>query len=228
MPCTAKKFECKRDAQSASGYPDIDVALTTRELGRMIERAGIEFTDLPDEEFDSPLGDSTGAGAIFGATGGVMEAALRTAAETLTGKSCDNLDLRRSPRNQGHKGSHIQHRRHGSPRRRRERPCQRKAAARGRQGRQEAKYHFIEIMACPGGCVNGGGQPTQPASVRNSVDLKKLRAQVLYNEDKDFPLRKSHENPAVKKLYAEYLGKPGSREAHRVLHTQYEARKQYN
>lgn len=227
MPCTAKKFECKRDDQNASGYPDIDVALTTRELGRMIERAGIEFTDLPDEEFDAPLGASTGAGAIFGATGGVMEAALRTAAETLTGKPCENLDFVEVRGTDGIKeavyniaGIEV-----------------RVGVANGLANAKQllenvkagkSKYHFVEIMACPGGCVNGGGQPTQPASVRNSVDLKKLRAQVLYDEDKNFPLRKSHENPTVKQLYAEYLGKPGSREAHRVLHTRYTARKQYN
>jgi NADP-reducing hydrogenase subunit HndD len=226
MPCTAKKFECRRDGQSASGYPDIDVALTTRELGRMIQRAGLDFTTLPDEEFDQPLGASTGAGTIFGATGGVMEAALRTAAETLTGKPVDNLDYVEVRGTQGVKeavyniaGMEV-----------------RVGVASGLANARrlldnvkagKANYHFIEIMACPGGCVNGGGQPTQPASVRNTVDLKKLRAEVLYNEDKNLPLRKSHENPVIKTLYSEYLGKPGSREAHRVLHTHFETRSKY-
>jgi NADP-reducing hydrogenase subunit HndD len=226
MPCTAKKFEARRDGQSASGYPDIDVAITTRELGRMIERAGLDFVNLPNEEFDLPLGASTGAGAIFGATGGVMEAALRTAAETLTGKPIDKLEFEEVRGTLGIKeavykiaGLEL-----------------RVAVASGltnakrlledvKAGR--ANYHFIEIMACPGGCVNGGGQPTQSASVRNTVDLKTVRAAALYAEDKNLPLRKSHENPTVKELYADYLEKPGSHEAHKVLHTHYVARKKY-
>lgn len=226
MPCTAKKFESRRDGQSASGYPDIDVAITTRELGRMIERAGLKFEDLPDEEFDQPLGASTGAGAIFGATGGVMEAALRTAAETLTGKELEKVDFEGVRGTLGIKEAKYKI---GD--------LELKVAVTSglsnakrllekvRKG--EADYQFIEVMACPGGCVNGGGQPTQPASVRNFIDLKAVRGAVLYNEDKNLPLRKSHENPTIKELYREYLGEPGSHRAHEVLHTQYTAREKY-
>lgn len=226
MPCTAKKFEARRENQAASGYPDIDVAITTRELGRMIERAGLKFTELPDEEFDLPLGASTGAGAIFGATGGVMEAALRTAAETISGKPLEKLEfgdvrgqkgIKEAAYKVGDLELHV-------------------AVASGLANAKllidnvksgKAKYDFIEIMACPGGCVNGGGQPTQPANVRNTVDLRAIRGAALYEEDKNLPLRKSHENPSVKALYDEYLGKPGSPLSHSVLHTKYVARTRY-
>ncbi len=227
MPCTAKKFECGRDDQSASGYPDVDYALTTRELGRMIETAGIAFNALPDEEFDNPLGEGTGAGVIFGATGGVMEAALRTAVETLTGEELKNLEFTEVRGTEGLKeatytvaGMDIK-------------VC----AASGLKNAQTvmekikngtADYHFVEIMACPGGCVNGGGQPVQPASVHNFVDLKGLRAAALYEADKNLPLRKSHESEAVKTVYAEYFEKPGSHIAHEVLHTHYVKRGKYN
>jgi len=226
MPCTAKKFESGREGQSASGYPDIDVALTTRELSRMIERAGIKFTELPDEEFDLPLGASTGAGAIFGATGGVMEAALRTAAETITGKPLEKLEFNEVRGTAGIKEATYKI---GD--------LELKVAVTSglsnakrlldRIKAGKADYQFIEVMACPGGCVNGGGQPTQPASVRNTVDLKGIRGAALYQEDAGLPLRKSHDNPSVKALYDEYLGKPGSSEAHHVLHTHYVARKKY-
>jgi len=226
MPCTAKKFEAKREGQSASGYPDIDVAITTRELGRMIERAGIDFVNLPSEKFDQPLGASTGAGVIFGATGGVMEAALRTAAETLLGKPLEKLDFEDMRGTSGlkehtYKIGDLE---------------LRVAVTSGLSNAKrllenikagKAKYDFIEVMACPGGCVNGGGQPTQPASVRNNVDLKAARAAALYEEDKNLPLRKSHENPSVIELYKDFLDKPGSHKAHEVLHTHYVARKQY-
>lgn len=226
MPCTAKKFETTREGQSASGYPDIDVALTTRELGRMIDRAGIKFTDLPDEEFDLPLGASTGAAVIFGATGGVMEAALRTAAETITGKTLDKVEFAEV---RGTKGIKEATYKVGDLE-------LKVAVASGLVNAKkllekikngEADYQFVEMMACPGGCVNGGGQPTQPASVRNTVDLRASRAAAIYEEDKNMPLRKSHENPTVKALYEEFLGKPGSEEAHHVLHTHYVARKKY-
>ncbi len=226
MPCTAKKFETGREGQSASGYPDIDVALTTRELSRMINRSGINFTELPDEEFDTPLGASTGAGAIFGATGGVMEAALRTAAETITGKPLEKVEFNDVRGTAGIKEATYKI---GD--------LELKVAV--TSGLSNAKrllndikagkanYQFVEVMACPGGCVNGGGQPTQPASIRNNVDLKGIRGAALYQEDAGLPLRKSHENPSVKALYDEYLGKPGSLEAHHVLHTHYTARKKY-
>ena len=222
MPCTAKKFERGRDDQSAAGVPDIDAVLTTRELARMIKRAGLMFDLLPEEDFDAPLGISTGAGAIFGATGGVMEAALRTAVETLTdskleGQALDFTEVR------GTKGIKEATYKVGDL-------DVRVAVASGLANARElldsiragkAHYDFVEIMACPGGCVNGGGQPIQPASVRNGTDIKALRAKVLYDEDKNLPLRKSHENPVIQELYRTYLEKPGSHKAHEILHTRY-------
>ncbi len=225
MPCTAKKFEIGREGMSAAGggIPDVDLSITTRELGRMIERAGIRFAELPDEEFDPALGESTGAATIFGATGGVMEAALRTAVELVTGENMGAVDYREVRGTQGIKeasydvgGLHLN-------------VCVAsgltncdavlKAVQSG-----EKHYDFIEFMACPGGCVNGGGQPTQPASVRNFTDLKALRAAALYGEDAGKAVRKSHENPLLKKVYAEYLGEPGGEKAHHILHTHYTAR----
>ena len=226
MPCTAKKFETKRDDQAASGYPDVDYSLTTRELGRMIESAGIYFKHLPDEEFDNPLGDSTGASVIFGATGGVMEAALRTAVEKLSGEELKSLDFTEVRGTDGIKeasytvnGMEVK-------------VCVVSGLANANTIMEKVKngtadYHFIEIMGCPGGCVNGGGQPIQHAVVRNFVDLRARRAAALYEADKDMPLRKSHESEAVKRLYAEFLGEPGSHKAHEVLHTSYVARPKY-
>ena len=226
MPCTAKKFETKRENQSASGYPDVDYSLTTRELGRMIESAGIFFKHLPDEEFDNPLGDSTGAAVIFGAPGGVMEAALRTAVEKLSGEELKSLDFTEVRGTEGIKeasytvnGMEIK-------------VCVVSGLANANTIMEKVKngtadYHFIEIMGCPGGCVNGGGQPIQHAVVRNFVDLRARRAAALYEADKDMPLRKSHESEAVKRLYAEFLGEPGSHKAHEVLHTSYVARPKY-
>ena len=226
MPCTAKKFETKRDDQAASGYPDVDYSLTTRELGRMIESAGIYFKHLPDEEFDNPLGDSTGAAVIFGATGGVMEAALRTAVEKLSGEELKSLDFTEVRGTDGIKeasytvnGMEVK-------------VCVVSGLANANTIMEKVKngtadYHFIEIMGCPGGCVNGGGQPIQHAVVRNFVDLRARRAAALYEADTDMPLRKSHESEAVKRLYAEFLGEPGSHKAHEVLHTSYVARPKY-
>ena len=226
MPCTAKKVETKRDDQAASGYPDVDYSLTTRELGRMIESAGIYFKHLPDEEFDNPLGDSTGAAVIFGATGGVMEAALRTAVEKLSGEELKSLDFTEVRGTDGIKeasytvnGMEVK-------------VCVVSGLANANTIMEKVKngtadYHFIEIMGCPGGCVNGGGQPIQHAVVRNFVDLRARRAAALYEADKDMPLRKSHESEAVKRLYDEFLGEPGSHKAHEVLHTSYVARPKY-
>ena len=227
MPCTAKKFETKRPDQAASGYPDVDIAITTRELARMIESAGIFFKHLPDESFDIPFGESTGAGTIFGATGGVMEAALRTAVETLTGEELPSVDFKEVRGMQAIKeaeydvaGTKIK-----------------VAVASGTKNAKvlldkikdgTADYQFIEIMGCPGGCINGGGQPIQHAVVRNFVDLKARRAAALYDSDAQSKKRKSHENEAVQKLYVEFLGEPGSHKAHEVLHTSYIARKKYN
>lgn len=218
MPCTAKKFEVARDNEDASGYPDCDIALTTRELARMISRAHIYFKDLPDEEFDNPMGESTGAGAIFGATGGVMEAALRTAADVLEGKPVDvKFDEVRGTETVKEAVYHI-----GGM-------DIKVAVTSGLKGAHEImervkngeEFHFIEIMGCPGGCVNGGGQPIQPAVVHSFVDLKTKRAAALYQEDEASTFRKSHDNPVIKKMYEEYLGEPGSHLAHKILHTKY-------
>ena len=227
MPCTAKKFEVGRDDQDAAGVADVDVALTTRELARMIKRAGLDFVNLPDEEFDNPLGDDTGAAVIFGATGGVMEAALRTANDVLTGKDNEALEFHEVRGTDSIKeatyniaGMEVK-----------------VAAVSGiasanyvmsRIKDGTAPWHFVEIMCCPGGCVNGGGQPIQPASVRNFTDLKALRAKALYDQDEAMTLRKSHQSPAVKMVYDEYLGSYGSHKAHEILHTSYTGRKKYN
>lgn len=220
MPCTAKKFEIGRPDQSAAGVPDVDIAITTRELARLIKRLGIEFKRLPDEGFDDPLGESTGAAVIFGATGGVMEAALRTAVEKLTGEELAKVDFEEVRGTEGIKeatynvaGMDVK-----------------VAVASGLSNAKvimdkvragEADYHFIEIMCCPGGCVNGGGQPQVDGDTRNFTDVRALRAKVLYNNDANKQLRKSHENPSIKKLYEEYLGEPGSEKAHHILHTSY-------
>lgn len=220
MPCTAKKFEIGRDDQSAAGVPDVDISITTRELARMIERVGLNFLSLPDEDYDDPLGRSTGAAVIFGATGGVMEAALRTAVETLTGKELPSPDFKEVRGVEGIKEAtyHVA----GLDLN----VAVASGLANARKLLDDVKsgkknYHFIEIMGCPGGCVNGGGQPQQPASVRNFTDIRALRAKALYNIDAEMPLRKSHENPAIKQVYDEYLGKPGSHKAHEILHTTY-------
>ncbi len=226
MPCTAKKFEAVRPELSATGYPDVDVVLTTRELARMIKQAGIDFVNLPDEEFDPFFGDSTGAGAIFGATGGVMEAALRTVYEIVTGKPMENVEINEVRGLEGVKEAEISL---GGM-------TIRAAVAHGTANARallekvksgEKEYHFIEIMACPGGCVNGGGQPIVNAKVRMDVDPRQVRASAIYQEDRNLPLRKSHENPSVKRLYEEYLGQPNSHKAHELLHTHYVPRKKY-
>ena len=226
MPCVAKKFEKTRDGQSASGYPDIDAVLTTRELAKMIKGSGIIFNELKDSEFDAPLGEYSGAGVIFGATGGVMEAALRTAVEKLTGETLEKVDFVDVRGTQGIKeatytvaGKEIS-----------------VAVASGLANAKAlceqvkngtCKYQFIEIMGCPGGCVNGGGQPIQPAYVRRNTDIKALRASVLYDIDAKSKVRKSHENALVTVLYNDFFGKPGSHKAHEVLHTSYVARKKF-
>lgn len=228
MPCTAKKFECARpEMVGVSGMPDVDVVLTTRELARMIKSAGIDFAQLPDSEFDSPLGLSTGAAVIFGATGGVMEAALRTAYEWVSGETLADVDLKAVRGLTGVKeaevslpGTDITLRvavAHGLSN-------ARQLLDKIKQG--EADYHFIEIMACPGGCISGGGQP-RPADVNDFDAVRTARIQGIYRADKDLPLRKSHENPAVKELYDEYLGEVGGERAHHLLHTHYDARGKY-
>ena len=227
MPCTAKKFECGRDDEAGAGYPDVDYVLTTRELGRMIDTAGINFKILPDEECDAPLGQGTGAAVIFGATGGVMEAALRTAAEVITGKELENPEFHDVRGMEGVKEASYKL---GDL-------DVKVAIASGTKNAKvlmdkvkdgTADYTFIEIMGCPGGCINGGGQPVQSATVRNFTDLKALRAAALYENDKNRPHRKSHENEDVKTVYAEYLGEPNSHKAHELLHTSYVARPMFN
>ncbi|MCR4645277.1 MAG: [FeFe] hydrogenase, group A [Oscillospiraceae bacterium] len=220
MPCTAKKFEITRPDECGAGVPDVDYVLTTRELARMIRRAGLKFASLPDEDFDNPLGLSSGAGDIFGATGGVMEAALRTAYCWLSGNNEEVVEFHEVRGTDGIKRSTVNI--NGTE--------IKVAVASGlanartllkRVQSGEEKVDFIEIMACPGGCVNGGGQPQQPASVRNFLDLRSERAKALYGEDAAKTLRLSHLNKDVQALYDEYLEKPGSHKAHELLHTTY-------
>ena len=227
MPCTAKKFERTRENENASGYPDVDAVLTTRELAKMIKNSGILYNELPDGTFDNPLGEFTGAGVIFGATGGVMEAALRTAAEEITGKPLDKVDFKEV---RGIKGiKEASYDLNGVK--------VKVAVASGLTNAKalcekikkgECDYTFVEVMCCPGGCVNGGGQPIQSAFTRRQVDLRAARAKALYDEDSALTIRKSHENPAIRQLYKEFFGEPGSYVAHEILHTSYVDRKHKN
>ena len=226
MPCIAKKFESQREEMENSEMRNVDSVITTRELSRMIKQAHIEFTNLQDTNFDSPMGEATGAAAIFGTTGGVMEAALRTAQDTLTGQDLDKIDFEAVRGGEGIKkatvniaGKEIK-----------------VVAASGLANAQKimeeiksgkADYQFVEIMACPGGCVMGGGQPIRTSKERSSIDIRKLRADCLYSIDEKSTVRKSHENPIVKKIYKDYLEKPGSHKAHELLHTEYQERQQY-
>ena len=226
MPCTAKKFEAARPELSKDGLQDVDIVITTRELARMIKNSGIDFARLPDEDFDSLLGESTGAGVIFGATGGVMEAALRTAYEAVTGKTLENVEFTQVRGLEDIKEATIDLDgvsisvavAHSTG-----------AAARlldmVKSG--EKNYTFIEVMGCPGGCVNGGGQPLVSPEERAFNDPRVLRAKALYDEDEAKTIRKSHENPEIKKIYAEFLGEPNSHKAHELLHTTYTARSKY-
>ena len=220
MPCVAKKFEIMRNDEAAAGLPDVDISITTRELARMIKMAQLNFQRLPEEEFDPAMGVSTGAATIFGATGGVLEAALRTAADVLEGTDHANVEYTEIRGTQGFKeavykvaGMDVK-----------------VAVVSGLNNanellskieKGEAEYHIVEVMCCPGGCVNGGGQPQVHADVRNFEDVKAIRAKALYDNDAAKTIRKSHENPSVQKLYSEYLGRPGSEKAHHVLHTTY-------
>lgn len=226
MPCVAKKFESGRPEMEANKFRDVDAVISTRELANMIKQSGILFNKLPDEKFDNPFEEASGAGVIFGATGGVMEAALRTVVDVLEGKSFDKLDYEAVRGTDGIKeatltvaGKEVK-----------------VAVASGlgnarkllndvRAGK--ADYHFIEVMACPGGCVTGGGQPIVNARVRMDIDIKAKRAAGLYAEDASLPVRKSHENPDIKLLYLDFLEKPGSHKAHELLHTTYTARPKF-
>ncbi len=221
IPCTAKKFEVTRD--ELGHYTD--AALTTRELAKMIKEAGIDFVNLGDGEYDNPFGEATGAGAIFGATGGVMEAALRTAAVKLGGKGAP-LEFKEVRGTQGVKEAVYTV----------GKTTVKVAVASGLGNARkvlesikngEKDYTFVEIMACPGGCINGGGQPYVHDEVRNNIDLKTVRAQALYDYDEERKLRRSHENPAVEVLYKEFFGEPNSHKAHELLHTTYHQRDKY-
>ena len=220
MPCTAKKFEAARPELGHDGLKDVDIVITTRELARMIKNAGINFTRLPDEDFDSLLGESTGAGVIFGATGGVMEAALRTAYEVVTGKTLENVEFDQVRGLEDIKEATIDL--NGTP------ISVAVAHSTGAASKLldmvksgEKNYTFIEVMGCPGGCVTGGGQPIVPARDRMKVDPRVVRAKALYTEDESKAQRKSHKNAAVQKLYEDYLGQPNSHKAHELLHTHY-------
>lgn len=226
MPCVAKKAESEREEMQVNGLRDVDAVLTTREAARMMKEAGIDLANLKDESFDDPMGEATGAGVIFGTTGGVMEAALRTVKEILTGEKLDKIEFEEVRGEKGIKEATIKI---GDK-------DIKIAVANGlgnakkimemiRKG--ECPYHFVEIMACPGGCVMGGGQPICDAKTRATVDVRKLRAEALYKADEGLKIRKSHENPVIKKLYDEYLEKPGSHRAHELLHTTYHARKYF-
>ena len=226
MPCTAKKYEVRREEMRQHGWLPVDVSLTTRELGRMITRAGLLFQNLPDGEFDEMLGVSTGAATIFGASGGVMEAALRTVVEIVTKGEMKPLEFTEVRGMTGIKeasydlpGKTV-------------RVCVTSGLANAKKVLDgvksgEMQYDFIEIMACPGGCINGGGQPIQHADVRNWTDVRSLRAKALYTQDEGMTYRRSHENPIVQQIYKEYLGEPGGHRAHELLHTVYIPQKRY-
>jgi len=220
MPCTAKKFECQRPEMRDSGYQDVDYVLTTRELARMIREAGIDFRNLPEEQYDDPLGESTGAAVIFGATGGVMEAALRTAYELITGKTLPSLDFYDVRGLKGIKEATVDI--EGT----KVRVAVAHSLGHARQLLERVKageqYHFIEIMCCPGGCIGGGGQP-----IPTNTEIREQRIKGIYQADVEMPIRKSHENPSIQALYREFLGKPLSEKSHHLLHTHYTPRGKY-
>ena len=227
MPCIAKKYECSRDEMEVDGIRDVDYVVTTRELARMIKQANIDFCELEDGKFDEPMGEASGAGAIFGTTGGVMEAAIRTAVDTLEGKSMDKLEYTQVRGEKGIKeatlkiaGKDIK-------------VAVASGLANARKIMEQIKdgkcdYHFVEIMACPGGCIMGGGQPIKSSKIRSTVDVAKLRRDALYSIDEKSVVRKSHENPFMIKLYKEFLEKPGSHKAHKYLHTTYTKKEKYD
>ena len=226
MPCSSKKFESQRDEMNVGGHDDVDAVITTRELAMMIKQAGINFTAIEDEQFDDPFGIGSGAGVIFGATGGVMEAALRTVKEIVDGKELDNVEFDAVRGLEGIKEATVKVGDmdvnvavvHGLGN-------ARKVLDSIKAG--EKTYHFIEIMACPGGCVTGGGQPIVDAKTKMDVDVRAERAKALYAEDRSLAVRQSHKNPAITKLYDEYLEKPGSHKAHTLLHTYYTKRDKF-
>ena len=226
MPCIAKKFEANREQMQVNGIKDVDYVITTRELARMIKQAGVDFEKLEESNFDDPMGEATGAAAIFGTTGGVMEAALRTAYEKLTGETLTNVDFEAVRGEEGIKRTTVKI---GDKE-------VKAVVAHGLGNAQiimdeiksgKADYQFVEIMACPGGCIMGGGQPIRSSKERATIDIRKLRADCLYSIDEKSTLRKSHENPVVLKIYDEFLGEVGGHKAHELLHTSYVEREKY-
>ncbi len=228
MPCVAKKFERTRDdMQGVEGLDDVDAVITTRELARMIKQANIEFTEIEDSNFDDPMGEATGAAAIFGVTGGVMEAALRTAKELLEGKTLEKIDFEDVRGEEGIKkavvniaGKDV-------------RVAVVSGLSNARKVMEDLKngnadYDFLEVMSCPGGCILGGGQPIKSSKTRNEVNVYKKRAKSIYTIDEKSTIRKSHENPYLKEAYKEYIGEPGGHVAHQLLHTSYAPREKYN
>lgn len=233
MPCTAKKYEADRPEMYDSGYKDVDYVLTNRELGKMVKESGMNIMELEDSKYDSLMGDSTGAAVIFGVTGGVMEAAIRTAYELVTGREVpfENLNITPARGMEGVKEAELKIEGTVEEWNFLEGAVLKVAIAHGLNNAKilmdkiragEADYHFIEIMACPGGCIGGGGQP-----IPTSDAIRKKRAQAIYDEDMALTLRKSHENPEVKKIYEDYLGKPLGHKSHKLLHTTYTQRGRY-
>ena len=226
MPCIAKKYERQREEMKENGLWDVDSVITTRELARMIKQANIEFDKLEDETFDNPMGEATGAAAIFGVTGGVMEAALRTAYELITGEELKKLEFEDVRGTKGLKKATVQI---GDKE-------IKVAVAHGLGNARKvmedikngtADYSFVEVMACPGGCIMGGGQPIKNSKIRMTVDVAGKRAAAMYSIDERSTIRKSHENPILKQIYKEYLGNPGDHKAHELLHTHYTPMEEY-
>ena len=227
MPCIAKKYERQREELKVNGISDVDAVITTRELARMIKQANIDFPKLEDEEFDNPMGEATGAGAIFGTTGGVMEAALRAAYELITGEELQNVEFEQVRGAKGIKKATVQM---GDKE-------VRVAVAHGLGNAKKimeeiksgkADYQFVEVMACPGGCIMGGGQPIKNSKTRATVDVRRKRAEAMYSIDERSTIRKSQDNPILKAIYKEYIGQPGEHRAHELLHTHYEKKEKYN
>ena len=227
MPCIAKKYERQRTELKNNGMYDVDCVLTTRELARMIKQANIEFSELENEEFDNPMGEATGAAAIFGVTGGVMEAALRTASEILSGEELEDIDFKQVRGEEGIRRAILKIGERD-----------RKVVVANGLGNAKiimeeiksgkADYQFVEIMACPGGCIMGGGQPIKNSKIRATVDVRKKRADAMYTIDEKSRIRKSHENPVLKQIYSEYIGVPGGHKAHELFHTTYSKKEKYN
>lgn len=227
MPCIAKKFERQRTELMNNGLYDVDNVITTRELARMIKRANIDFVELEDGSFDNPMGDATGAAAIFGVTGGVMEAALRSVSEILTGEELGNIEFKEVRGKEGIKRATIKIGNEDI----------KVVVAHGLGNAQiimeeiksgKADYQFVEIMACPGGCVMGGGQPIVSSKTKEKTDVRRKRTEAMYSIDEKSTIRKSHENEILKQIYSEYIGVPGGHKAHELLHTSYSKKEKYN